>query len=113
MDWGKHRNKSVRIAGILAQIRTQNLPNRSIERYRYINPLGSLQKSLAEILMNLWFPWKDEKFADTWIVIDCLEKSAPDLYLILKTYPPISLALLPMLRWSCAGDFKGRQTAKG
>jgi hypothetical protein len=40
MDWVKPRKTSVRIARGPAEIRTEIISNKNIERYRYGNPLG-------------------------------------------------------------------------
>jgi hypothetical protein len=48
MDWWKLRRPSVRVAGTPAEIRTEQLPNGSLERYRCTNQLGlELKKNIV------------------------------------------------------------------
>jgi hypothetical protein len=42
---GKEINISVTISSVLAEIRTEHLPNMNPERYRYDSPLGQMFES--------------------------------------------------------------------
>jgi hypothetical protein len=43
-----HKKISVRIACVPAEIRTEHIPNRNLERRRYANPFGAVCKLLPD-----------------------------------------------------------------
>jgi hypothetical protein len=49
LDWGKSRKTSVRIAGIPVEIRTEHLPNTSLEIYLQINLFYVMPCSMVDI----------------------------------------------------------------